>query len=299
MQPKWNSRERRFLSSEIPKFQSSVGSLFDDRLRALIQQFSGLLDSPGEAAVFRKFLTVARELSEWLEAVGICQILDGAADGWAKMHDAMDFHEWWSLVAEEAYQRDTRPSRVRFHVFVETFSMVLLAVHLGHESAANAFLKAIASQDQDDSCDNWRLSTGALAFQLRLYERWTGKAAGLNWAKLPPLGRYENLFSSACIGAQFREDLAWVCEEHILQTRSTERYYPPFKTGTFRIMPIEIIMWLRWRRREGLEVATDGHPLLESPLAVLDIPAVSETVSEHRALLERAIPQLRAFLSQP
>jgi len=61
-------------------------------------------------------------------------------------------------------------------------------------------------------------------------------------------------------------------------------------------LPIELVMWLRYRRVSGLDCATLGHPLLESPLAVLDPPAFAETASNALTLLEQGMPKLRAYL---
>ncbi|HWO13720.1 MAG TPA: hypothetical protein VNN80_29660 [Polyangiaceae bacterium] len=226
------------------------------------------------------------------------RILRGDPDGWDVMHDYLEYQHWGTLMFEEIYQRDTRPDPHRLRLTIRAFSEVLLALHLGRRPAADATLLRLSREAREKECRHWKHSTGALAFQVRLYELWTGRDADFDMGKLPPLGEYEQLLDPTCVGERYRASLAWACAEHIAQTVDTKKRCPPFNIGLFRTLPMEIVLWQRYRERLGLDAETDQHPLLESPLALRTPPPRSAPPSALRTLLNRAIPHMDAYLRE-
>ena len=288
---KWTRAEQRFLEKE-----REVGApAWDAVLETRMQKLEALAELEPSASSGRELIVQAGAVTNWLEGNGFGRVWRGDPGGWDGVHDFLEYLHWEALMFEETYQRDTNPGRFRFHLTVRVFSEVLLALHLDRRNVADAFLLS-GVREVHEKKDVWRYSTGAPAFQVRLYELWTGERSGLDWSKLPPLGPYEPLLEPSCVGDRYRESLAWACAEHIAQTRDSNKRTPPFTIGAFRYLPIELILWRRFRERAGLETDTDEHPLLESPVASLSPPARSQQPSRWRTALDRAIPHLRAYL---
>lgn len=132
----------------------------------------------------------------------------------------------------------------------------------------------------------------------RLFELSSGVRLDIVWDKLPPMGRYQELLVPDLDHARYVSVLDWACAEHIAQTIETKQKFLPFVTNGFAPLPIELVMWLKYRRLSGLEHRTLGHPLLESPLAVLAPPAFEEISTNALDLLERSMHHLHAYLER-
>jgi hypothetical protein len=172
----------------------------------------------------------------------------------------------------------------------------LIALHVGATDTAEAIMKRVAAESHDAETNYWRASTGALTFQARVYELLTGQPLAMDWSKLLPLEEYESLLSDDCTGNAYADALTWSCSAHIEQSTQNNKRFWPFAIGLSTSMPIEIMSWLRYRRGRGLEHATWGHPLLESPMANLDPPPSSPPASDLLRLLDRGMPHIRAYL---
>lgn len=222
-------------------------------------------------------------------------VMAGQQKAWRYLWEACLALGWNFRVQEVAYERDTSPDRWRRCEMVGAFSYMLLAEHLGACDTAADIGVVMAENSRDNACSDWLQSTGMLAFMATVYEEWTGRGLGIDSSKLLPMGRYEELLSPNCVGAEYEAALTWACTERLDQAKYwSQRTFGPL-SPPFTVLPIELVMWQRLRKRQGLEVSTFGHPFLEGPLAVLE-PPIPEDPSEMWPCVERAIPHLREYL---
>ncbi|MDF3068911.1 MAG: hypothetical protein K0R38_4512 [Polyangiaceae bacterium] len=289
--------ERAFLDKQR---NASANVLDSDHLKFLAKEraeVEQLVRQAPSVTVGRKFPAAAAALREQLAAEGEVELLAGDLRGWTKIRDAQAFVYWEARVYEAAFDRDERPDRWRRGLSVVSFADCLIALHLGAADAASALMKRLVGESQGTANNYWQASTGAITFMARMYEQRTNQKLDMAWSKLPPLGGYEKLLADDCTGDAYVSALEWGCTEHIAQTRETKQKLLPFVVGLSTAMPIELMTWLQQRRAQGLDFATHGHPLLESPLANLDPPVSQAPSSDLLQLLELGIPHMQAYLA--
>lgn len=289
--------EQKFLAAERKNANAFFGELFMTHLRKEQAELTAAVRVPANAQVGRQFPGDAGGLVQLLFAEGIRDLFEGRVSGFQRLREAQAFEYWQALVFEAAFERDTTPDRFRRGFSVTSVGSCLLALHLGSVRTAQAIALRIAAETHDPACNRFLASTGAVTFQARLIELIAQQPLNLDWTKLPPLGRYEDLLDPTRDGERYLADLEWGCQEHLNQSRESKRVVFPFAFAVFAPLPIELVMWLVWRRKLGLEHGTHGHPLLESPLASLDPAPSSEPPSELMGLLEQGIPHMQAYLA--
>jgi hypothetical protein len=224
------------------------------------------------------------------------QLFNGRTEGFQLLHEAQVFAYWQARVYEAAFERDMAPDRFRRGLSSHDFCACLLAWHLGATKTAAVIMQRLVAQTHDRA-DFWRASTGAQRFMARLYEQATKTELDIDWDRLPQFEGYEVLLDPELKGRDYSAVLEWACTEHIAQSRQSKKTAFPFATAIYAPMPIELLTWLKLRRRDGLEHGTHGHPLLESTLALLDPPPPSGSKSELLTLFERGIPHMQAYLA--
>jgi hypothetical protein len=256
-----------------------------------------LVSESPSAAVGRKLPAVAGSLHDTLCAEAMRALFAARAEGFALLRDAQVFAYWEAVIYEAAFQRDLAPDRFRRGSSVRSFGRCLLAAHLGAEKAADAIMRRLIAESHDSSCSDWAISTGALPFMVRLYEQVTQQQLDIDRRKLPALGGYEALLEPELMGERYRAALDWACKEHIAQSKPSKRGFMPFAAAVIAPLPVELVVWLKMRRRAGLEHETHGHALLESFMATLDPPLAQAPRAEIVSIYERGEPHLLAYLN--
>jgi hypothetical protein len=287
--------EKSFLKRERDRLQAwpapEMKAYFDEgeeALRRMIKQ----APSPAHG---RKCASHFANLCDLLTNEGLTLLFNDSPSGWQRLHEAQRLRLWEARIQEHAFQLDTTPDRFRRGFSVSAFPASLLSLHLGAHDTAEAIMGRVVAESHDSLCNYWRASTPSLAFMARLFQLSSGVKLDIVWGKLLPMGRYEELLSPDLDGARYASVLDWACTEHIAQTKG-QKSFLPFVAHGFGPFPIELVMCLRYRRASGFECATLSHPLLESPLAVLDPPPFVETPTKALTLLAQSMPHVRAYL---
>lgn len=141
-------------------------------------------------------------------------------------------------------------------------------------------MRRLIAESHDSPCSHWAISTGALPFIVRLSEQFTEQQLDIDWRKLPALSGYEALLDPELKGERYRAAWDWACREHIAQSKPSKKGFMPFAAAVLAPLPVELVIWLKMRRRAELEHGTHGHALLESFLATLDPPLVQASLAK-------------------
>lgn len=286
--------EQAFLDKHRKSFESLAAdptALYGD---VLAREY-GIEGAP-DPQTGRKLAGFTNSLAILMPIEGAYGVISSDPQGWRYLWEATEAAAWDFRIQAVAYERDTRPERMLNAGIVVDFGKLLLAAHIGTPSAAADIAGILGLVSREDRCSHWALSASGLTFEARVYELVTGRPLDIDWTKLPALGGYEALLSPACVGAAFEQARDWACAEHMAQSVVRKKLpYPPFEGVPSRAMPLELILWLKVRKRAGLEHDPGDHPLLRSPLAELE-PNIPSTPTPLWKYIEQALPHIRAYL---
>ena len=289
--------EAQFLQTQLAATRSNFSTSLEGEAQAGETELKSLASAPPSSAIGRQLPGIAPRLQRWYLARGLLRLWEGDAAGWQDLRDFSFSKYWDGRVLETAYQSSTDPNRFRPDLGSTAFSDALLALHLGDVDRAKFTMQRLVAQSREVNAHNWHVLTGALAFQARLFERLTGEAVDLAWDELPPLGRYEPLLDDGLSGSAYSAALDWACQEHLKESQTRKGGVSVFTAGPYAPLPIELMSWRRYRRDRGLPHGTEGHALLESPLAALELPPPASQPTAFRRLIEGCLPHYRAYLA--
>lgn len=287
--------EKNFLEQQEAATRKNFDAALQQEAEAGRVELEAIATSPPSPQTGRSLPGVTGRQVRWHLSRGLIRLWDGDAGGWQDLSDVVFCQRWNARIQEAAYQRSTDPERVRIDVTSKIFSDALLATYLGDQETADVHMDRLVAQTREGR--GWRNESGALTFQARLYERIAERSLNLSWERLPPMGRYEELLDDGLSGSSYSAALDRACQEHLSESKTRKGRLSAFTVGGYAQLPIELMCWLRYRRQKGLPHATEGHALLESPLATLEVPPPLPEPTSFRNLVERCLPHYHAYLS--
>lgn len=291
--------EAQFLQTQLAATRSNFSTLLYEEAQAAEAELKSLASARPSSASGRQLPGSTLSLQRWYLARGLLRLWEGDAAGWQDLRDVSFSQYWNGQVIETAYQKSTDSNRLRPDLSLAAFSDALLALHVGDVESARFTMQRLVVKSREVNAHKWAVKTGALAFQARLFESLVGERVDLAWDTLPRLGRYEALLDDGLSGSAYSAALDWACQEHLKESQTRKGGVSVFTAGPYSQLPIELVSWLRYRRDGGLPHGTEGHALLESPLATLEVPPPSSEPTPFRRLIEGCLPHYRAYLATP